>query len=559
MFKMDCSRAMVPWLASCVMLTASVARAELKPEEVAILAISASGQSRQLAEHYAEVRGVPKTQIMYLEAIPGTEVSRSDWETLLRPRILRWLRQNQLDTKVRCMVLSWDVPLRIGKRSDIAPEVVARKEFLTAAHLQYIQRAARSIASLESLARGGETVSLKISVKATQRELAEKFNEAIKAAESRLREIKPLELRAARESQFKNALIAGAGLNVIMRSLSSRGDTLSLADKQTAERLRGQLLGIQQGTRALSMLPDNVPRDVQLLELLEQVAGSLGVLEWIEQQQEALKSNESYASFESELSLIYWPDYPLLGTQPNLLHYMYDALPNRLATLMVSRLAAPRYELAEKLVDTAVAVEKTGLSGKVYLDARGIDYNAQSDKPGSYGQYDQSLRDLAERLKRHTKLEVVLDNQAACFGPGACPDAALYCGWYSLGNYIDSFTWRPGSVGYHLASMEAETLTTPGNKVWCNAMLEHGIAATLGPVWEPKLLAFPLPDDFFSLLLSGRYSLVESYYRTARFNSWVMVLVGDPLYNPFKDHPQLAESDLPDRLQPKPPAAPPAK
>jgi hypothetical protein len=86
-------------------------------------------------------------------------------------------------------------------------------------------------------------------------------------------------------------------------------------------------------------------------------------------------------------------------------------------------------------------------------------------------------------------------------------------------------------------------------------MLEHGVAATLGPVWEPKLAAFPLPDDFFSLLLTGRYNLVEAYYRTTPFSSWVMVLVGDPLYNPFKNDPQLSEDDLPERLKSQPLAA----
>jgi uncharacterized protein (TIGR03790 family) len=228
---------------------------------------------------------------------------------------------------------------------------------------------------------------------------------------------------------------------------------------------------------------------------------------------------------------------------------------------MVSRLAAPGVDRAMKLVDTALAVEKQGLQGKVYLDARGMEYSPQHDRYGSgtYGEYDQSLRDLAERLQRHTQLSVVLDNRPELFAVNACPEAALYCGWYSLGAYIDSFKWVPGAVGYHLASMEAETLTTPGNRRWCPAMLERGVGATLGPVYEPFLLAFPLPDDFFSLLLTGRYTLVETYFRTNPYNSWNMTLVGDPLYNPFKARPQLTPDDLPERLRPKPAADAAAK
>ena len=41
---------------------------------------------------------------------------------------------------------------------------------------------------------------------------------------------------------------------------------------------------------------------------------------------------------------------------------------------------------------------------------------------------------------------------------GNDPDAALYCGWYSLAKYVDAFDWKPGAVAYHLASSEAHTL-----------------------------------------------------------------------------------------------------
>ncbi len=59
------------------------------------------------------------------------------------------------------------------------------------------------------------------------------------------------------------------------------------------------------------------------------------------------------------------------------------------------------------------------------------------------------------------------------------------------------------------------------------------MCATIGPVYEPYLVAFPRPDGFFAELLEGERTLVEAYYRTKPFNSWMMVLVGDPLYRPF--------------------------
>ena len=71
-------------------------------------------------------------------------------------------------------------------------------------------------------------------------------------------------------------------------------------------------------------------------------------------------------------------------------------------------------------------------------------------------------------------------------------------------------------------------------------MLEDGAAAVIGPSGEPYLQAFPAMEAFFSLLLEGRFTLAECYAMTIPFRSWRMVLVGDPLYNPFKATRKLA-------------------
>jgi uncharacterized protein (TIGR03790 family) len=129
-------------------------------------------------------------------------------------------------------------------------------------------------------------------------------------------------------------------------------------------------------------------------------------------------------------------------------------------------------------------------------------------------------------------LSVREERTKALFQPGDCPRAALYCGWYSLAKYVDAFDFVPGAVGFHIASSEAVSLRQPDSGQWCPNLLKKGITATLGPVAEPYLAAFPQPDAFFSELFVGR-CLVEAFYRTKRFNSWQMVLIGDPLYTPF--------------------------
>ena len=110
----------------------------------------------------------------------------------------------------------------------------------------------------------------------------------------------------------------------------------------------------------------------------------------------------------------------------------------------------------------------------------------------------------------------------------------LYCGWYSLSNYKDAFGWNPGAIGYHMASGEAATIRTATSQVWCKQMLDRGVGATMGPVYEPYLLSFPRPNEFFALLCSGDFTYVECMYRTMSTTSWTMTVIGDPLYNPFK-------------------------
>ena len=85
------------------------------------------------------------------------------------------------------------------------------------------------------------------------------------------------------------------------------------------------------------------------------------------------------------------------------------------------------------------------------------------------------------------------------------------------------------------ASAEAATLHDPASQVWCKKLLDDGVTATLGPVYEPYLAAFPRPEEFFGMLVQGE-TLGESYWRSQPFTSWMMTPVGDPLYRPFKNH-----------------------
>ena len=242
-------------------------------------------------------------------------------------------------------------------------------------------------------------------------------------------------------------------------------------------------------------------------------------------------SLDKNASFDSELSLVKQESYGLNSWQPNPFYLGFkDQSPKipKSNVMMISRLDAASAKIVRRIIDDSIEAERDGISGTAYFDARWKDPGKK--KLSGYAFYDRSIHNTAQFHSQKKILPVVLNDTQDLFQPGDCPNAVLYCGWYSLAKYIDAFQWAKGSVGYHIASSEAATLKGKNSQVWCKRMLDNGIAATIGPTGEPYVQAFPVPEIFFNFLTEGYLTLAESYMVSLPFLSWKMVLIGDPLY-----------------------------
>ena len=241
------------------------------------------------------------------------------------------------------------------------------------------------------------------------------------------------------------------------------------------------------------------------------------------------QKTDSSASFDSELALVKKNGYNLNMWIPNpyYLGFRNQALDiGQSNVLMTSRLDGPSAKIVKRIINDSILSEKEGLKGRAYFDAR---WKYPGDKKTSGNAfYDSSIHRAADYLKKNKIISVTKNDTGDLFQPGDCPESALYCGWYRLANYLDAFDWQPGSVGYHIASQECQSLKR-GN-YWCLKMLEDGISATIGPVGEPYLQAFPVPEIFFKYLTEGYLTLAEAYIISLPYLSWKMVLVGDPLY-----------------------------
>ena len=260
-----------------------------------------------------------------------------------------------------------------------------------------------------------------------------------------------------------------------------------------------------------------------------------------------LSPDESEAATDSELSLLKLGYYPRNRWQISGLNYRLGGVAGT-QLMMVSRLDGPDANLVHDTIVDSLRAELQGLKGKFVIDSRGLQKtgNANDD---AYAIYDISLRSLAAIIRQKTTIPLVFDERPEILPAHSAEDVALYCGWYSLANHVPECAFVPGAVGFHVASLEMTSLRDPANNGWVRGLLKDGVAATLGPVSEPYLQSFPLADEFFPLLLTGKLTLAEVFWKTELMNSWRQCLIGDPLYNPFLTNPAMKVSDLPPMLQ----------
>ena len=217
--------------------------------------------------------------------------------------------------------------------------------------------------------------------------------------------------------------------------------------------------------------------------------------------------------------------------QPHVSLADYRQQPGALRLYSVWRLDAPSAALARGLVDKALQAEASGLSGRGCFDRNRGDINVVNDY--SYGAGDWDIRRSAD-LARQAGFSVVEDANTAEFGeapaPLRCDDAALYAGWYSLNNYNDAFTWKPGAIGFHTDSLSAYDLRTGTN--WTVNAVIKGITITSGAIDEPFLEGVAHPDGVFRNLFEGA-NVGDALLRNTEYLKWMIVNVGDPLYRPF--------------------------
>jgi len=233
------------------------------------------------------------------------------------------------------------------------------------------------------------------------------------------------------------------------------------------------------------------------------------------------------ASVDSELAMFGVDGLPLEGGLKNQFYQSSKPITRVDMPFLVltARIDAPSFATCARMIRDAVEVEKTGLWGLAYVDIA-----------NKFPVGDQWLETVAKANATAgipTVVDRFNDTLPKNYPMGA---AALYYGWYDSsvsGPFLNPrFKFRKGAVAVHLHSFSAEQLTNPA-KNWCGPLLEKGAAVTVGNVYEPYLHLTHDLGILAQCLLAGD-CWVEACWKAMPVTSWQGVVLGDPLYQPFK-------------------------
>lgn len=507
--------------------------ASLQADQLLLVANQNVPESVDLARYYASVRGVPSNHILSLDLPVNERILPLEYQKRLVQPIREYLKAPP-GTGVRCVVLFYGVPLRVmpdeatqEQKAEIASlkRIIEQLDQKTPPVAQEIEAFASRFGIQPRAFPGPPTASAQMRVMSVFQQMQQKLNSLNPQAQAQV--VRQFEEWQAKLQQIAREAVAGAS-NATTRpnSPATQSAPLSLTHDQA---------------QSLANQPRNPQARLDLRSFVASTNGAFGLYQLVESQLLWINVDETDASVDSELVLALMPDYPRYRWQAN--PWQRPLGISNFKPLMTCRIDAPNPQIARRIIDDSIHTEKNGLYGTVVFDSRGLPEKNGQQLDG-YGWYDQAIRNAAKWVSEKTKLHVVTDDQPQVLLPHTVENVATYIGWYSLQNYIPGCRFVPGAVGYHVASLELTSLRDPASKEWVSNLLRDGIAATLGAVSEPYLHAFPRPDEFFPVLYTGRYTLVETYWLTVPMTSWKLILIGDPLYNPYASDPAVRWEDL---------------
>ena len=493
----------------CLLLIEST-NAEITPDQLAIIVNKNSKESIEIGELYSKLRQVPESRIIKLDLENIFEVDRSYFDKKLAVPLKHELSTNPNLQKTKAIVLTYGIPLKI-KELDIPKDNLILKDAAIKSIISFSNDVKTKLSDIDDL-----------NLKLNQKNITENGQNTLDLAKLN-QEIYEIYLKSkvlgdkVSHNKIREISKELFGFNSLIEENNSTDE-----DKNRIIKLRSDNI-----IRSEELYAFTENRFDQYIKNQKKLTGELGTIQSLQQIIDKVFGENTSASVDSELSLIklYPFGYPISNRiyNPYFLENTNKQINKELVTF-ISRIDGPNFDIVKQNIVHAIRVEKKGiLNGNFLIDARGFGFEDRSE----LAVWDRKLTSLARsKLRDDINIEYDDSTELADFKD----EISFYIGWYQLRNFKPGYKFKPGAIGFHIASEEAINLHNQEEKGWCKNLIENGVVTTVGAVEEPYLDSFPLPDKFFELLIEEKKTVIEAYYLSTKYLSWRQILFSDPLY-----------------------------
>lgn len=518
-------------LAGVLLACAGSAGAAVTANDLVLVVNKQQPEGRRLAELYAKTRGVPEGRIIELDIPDTVDIAREFYESSIADPIRQQLEARHLREQAKCLVLFYGMPLRIRDRDATPQERTEVSTVIDPMIATLTKRLHDALGKFHSIASSLDPGFKVEEAPLTTDQLRDRLVAANQACIQLLAKVSDEARRVELAKEVRSAQLLLGTMPPLPGLSTTKPATMPSQKEVDAWMSKVGDPSSRQQVRQTLYFADNVYQMLVGLEI----------------QKRSLTVKETEASVDSELSCLFLGNYDRARWLINTFHHRAPDTDAKGLMIRTARIDGPNPQIAQRTFENAVRVEEEGLSGDLVLDARGLRGNATTQ--GSYEYYDRSIRSAAMLAAGTDRLSTVFDYNPTLLPDGSSERAAIYVGWYQVRKYAPTVKLVPGSIAMHVASLELISLRSPNETGWCRGLMLDGADVTCGAVGEPYLLAFPPADEFLGLLLTGRVTLAEAYWATIPVTSWKMILIGDPLYRPFRKAPVVAPEKLAESLR----------
>lgn len=500
--------------------SASGVLAGLAPESVLVVVNADSIDSLSIANEYVHLRQIPACNVLTLTGVTNVEQLTIDQfrEQILGP-VLEAINQRGLNSQIRCIAYSADMPTAIHVQGDIGkrplPQILTPVGSINGLTYLHELTMAKDIRYLDLQVNAyARRTAVRSSDTPWQADELKSYAEAVQAL--------GLEARRPRSGSVTEA----------------PADATDPANNPAVSRAFETLMHLQQAHPQAAELLYNLACALAVFERSDEALAALKAAVaagWFDHRHtqrdpdlRSLQNRDEFKSLLQDMKAIKLEVQPAIGFRSDV---GWDRLGAPSSTEPTSRyllstvlgVTAGRGNTRDEVIrnlQRSAAADGTRPTGTVY-------YMRNSDIRSTTREW--GFVSAAEKLKSMGIDAVVAD--------GVLPQQQDRIAGAMIG--IADFDWPksdskilPGAIVEHLTSFGG-VMTKGAGQTPLTEFLRHGAAGSSGTVTEPYALQAKFPSPFIHVHYASGATLAEAFYLSVT-GPYQLLIVGDPLCNPWR-------------------------